>query len=160
MRHTVIVPIARVDRTVAATLQFAVSLSDHVIAIHVTDDPEDGERLRRQWRAWGTGIQLVILRSLYRHIVGTLVEYIVLAHQSWPDECTVVVLPEAVPGHWWEHALHNQTTLAIKAALLFQPGIVVTNVPYHLDQEVQAAGVQSTPLYGTGHESGVVREEA
>jgi hypothetical protein len=132
--QTVIVPIARVDRTVAATLAFAVSLSDHVMAVHVTDDPEAGEQLRRQWRAWGTGIQLVILRSLYRLLVGTLVEYIVLAHESWPDECTVVVLAESVPGRWWEHALHNQTTLAMKAALLFQPGIVVTSVPYHLER--------------------------
>ena len=149
MRHTVIVPIARVDRTVAATLAFALSLSDHVMVVHVTDDPDAGEQLRRQWRAWGTGIQLVILRSLYRHVVGTLVEYIELAHQSWPDECTVVVLPETVVGRWWQHALHNQTTLAIKAALLFQPGIVVTSVPYHLGQPAGAASDLPTPLYGT-----------
>jgi hypothetical protein len=70
MRHTVIVPIARVNRTVAATLAFAVSLIDHVMAVHVTDDPDAGEQLRRQWRAWGTGIQLVILRSLYRHVLS------------------------------------------------------------------------------------------
>jgi hypothetical protein len=109
-----------------------------------------GEQLRRQWRAWGTGIQLVILRSLFRHVVGTLVEYVKRAHQSWPDECTVVVLPESVPGQWWQHALHNQTTLAIKAALLFQPGIVVTSVPFHLEQEASAAGDLPTPLYGAG----------
>jgi hypothetical protein len=115
-----------------------------------------GERLRRQWRAWGTGIQLVILRSLYRHVVGTPVEYIVLAHRSWPDGGTAVVLPEAVPGRWWEHALHNQTTLAIKAALRFQPGIVVTSVPYHLDQPTGRLDELSTPLYG----SGVFQQEA
>jgi hypothetical protein len=86
----------------------------------------------------------------YRHVVGTLVEYIELAHQSWPDECTVVVLPESVRGQWWQHALHNQTTLAIKAALLFQPGIVVTSVPFHLEQEASAAGDLPTPLYGAG----------
>ena len=97
----------------------------------------------------------MILRSLYRHTVGTLVEYIVLAHTSWPDEGTVVVLPEAVPGQWWQHALHNQTTLAIKAALLFQPGIVVTSVPYHLDQDARASGDLAAPLYGTN----VVEEE-
>jgi hypothetical protein len=156
MRHTVIVPIARVDRTVAATLAFAVSLSDHVMAVHVTDDPDAGEQLRRQWRAWGTGIQLVILRSLYRHVVGTVAEYIELAHQGWPDECTVVVLPESVPGQWWQHAQHNQTTLAIKAALLFQPGIVVTSVPFHLEQGAGAAGDLPTPLY----ETGAARKEA
>jgi hypothetical protein len=43
-----------------------------------------------------------------------------------------VVLPEFVPSHWWEQLLHNQTALRLKAALLFHPGIVVANVPYHM----------------------------
>jgi hypothetical protein len=37
-----------------------------------------------------------------------------------------------VPSRWWEHLLHNQTSLRLKAALLFHPGVVVTNVPYHM----------------------------
>ena len=28
--------------------------------------------------------------------------------------------------------LHNQSALRLKAALLFRPGIVTVNVPYHL----------------------------
>jgi hypothetical protein len=43
-----------------------------------------------------------------------------------------VILPEFVPAHWWEHLLHKQTALRLKAALLFRPGTVVTSVPYHL----------------------------
>jgi len=43
-----------------------------------------------------------------------------------------VVLSEFVPDHWWEHLLHNQTALRLKAALLFHPGVVVANVPYHM----------------------------
>jgi hypothetical protein len=30
--------------------------------------------------------------------------------------------------------LHNQTALRLKGALLFHPGVVVTNVPYHVSQ--------------------------
>jgi hypothetical protein len=51
---------------------------------------------------------------------------------SYPDFCITVVPPECVPAHWWEHFLHNQTALRIKAALLFQRGVVTANVPYHL----------------------------
>ena len=68
----------------------------------------------------------------------------------------MVVLPESVPGQWWQHALHNQTTLAIKAALLFRPGIVVTSVPFHLERGASSAGDLSTPLYGAS----LAREEA
>ncbi|HEY6666088.1 MAG TPA: hypothetical protein VI036_13260, partial [Propionibacteriaceae bacterium] len=34
--------------------------------------------------------------------------------------------------HWWEHVLHNQSALRLKARLLFTPGVMVTSVPYHL----------------------------
>jgi hypothetical protein len=37
-----------------------------------------------------------------------------------------------VPGRWWEHLLHNQTALRLKAKLLFQPGVIVVSVPYHV----------------------------
>jgi hypothetical protein len=42
------------------------------------------------------------------------------------------VLPEYIPRGWWQHLLHNQTTLLIKGKLLFDPNIVVVSVPYHL----------------------------
>jgi hypothetical protein len=44
----------------------------------------------------------------------------------------VVFVPEYVVGHWWEHLLHNQSALRLKARLLFQPGVMVTNVPWQL----------------------------
>ena len=54
------------------------------------------------------------------------------AQETHPTDTITVVLPEFVPGHWWEHLLHNQTALRLKAALLFHPGVIVANVPYHL----------------------------
>ena len=54
--------------------------------------------------------------------------------ETHPKDTITVVLPEFVPSHWWEHLLHNQTALRLKATLLFHPGVVVTNVPYHVSQ--------------------------
>ena len=48
------------------------------------------------------------------------------------DDFVTVVLPEFVPAHWWEHFLHNQTALRLKAALLFQRNTVTIDVPTHL----------------------------
>jgi hypothetical protein len=45
-----------------------------------------------------------------------------------------VVLPEFVPARWWHHLLHNQTSLLIKGSLLFRKNMVVTSVPYRLEQ--------------------------
>ncbi|BCB87863.1 hypothetical protein Psuf_051760 [Phytohabitans suffuscus] len=35
-------------------------------------------------------------------------------------------------GRWWEHLLHNQSALRIKGRLLFEPGVMVTSVPWQL----------------------------
>ena len=44
-----------------------------------------------------------------------------------------VFIPEYVVGHWWEHALHNQSALRLKGRLLFEPGVMVVSVPWQLE---------------------------
>jgi hypothetical protein len=43
-----------------------------------------------------------------------------------------VFIPEYVVGRWWENLLHNQSALRLKGRLLFQPGVMVTSVPWQL----------------------------
>ena len=52
-------------------------------------------------------------------------------------------IPEYVVGHWWEHLLHNQSALRLKARLLFQPGVMVTSVPWVLGSD--RSGQQGAP---------------
>jgi hypothetical protein len=134
--HQVIVPIASLNQVALQTLAYARSIAreadDTVSAVHITDDPEAAETLRLQWEEWQCGVQLTIIESPYRSLVGPLLAYIDAMHAQYPDKTLTVILPEMVPAHWWEQVLHNQTALRLKAALLFRPGIVVANVPYHL----------------------------
>jgi len=74
----------------------------------------------------------VVLDSPYRAVVGPLMRYIEEVDALDPDDLLTIVLPEMVPDHWWDNALHNQTALRLKAALLFRPNTVVTSVPYHM----------------------------
>ena len=99
----------------------------------MTDDLEDAEQLRAEWEGQPHGgAHLVVIESPYRSLAGPLLRYLDALHAEHPDDTIMVVLPEYVPGHWWEHLLHNQTALRLKAALLFEPGVVVANVPYHI----------------------------
>ncbi len=50
-----------------------------------------------------------------------------------PNETITIVVPQFVPKHFWENLLHSQTALILRMALLFKPGIVITEVPYHID---------------------------
>src|SRR6266545_1816062 len=134
--HQVIVPIASLNQVALQTLAYARSIArdpdDLVSAVHITDDPETAEKLRLQWEEWESGVQLTIIESPYRSLVGPLLAYIDAMHVQFPNKTLTVILPEMVPAHWWEQVLHNQTALRLKAALLFRPGVVVASVPYHL----------------------------
>jgi len=130
--QTVIVPIARLNRPVVQTLAYARSISNNVTAVHITDNLEAAETLRRRWEEWTPQVPLVILESPYRSFNGPLLAYIdLLSQQQGPDHTITVVLPEFVPEHWYENLLHGQTALRLKAALLFRPNTVVVDVPLH-----------------------------
>ena len=49
-----------------------------------------------------------------------------------PQTVIMVFIPEYVVTQWWQQLLHNQSALRFKARLLFTPGVVVVDVPYHL----------------------------
>jgi hypothetical protein len=132
--HTVIVPVAAVNRVARQTLAYARSISPNVTAVHITDDEAEIEQMRESWQALATDVPMVIIESPYRSLVGPLLSYLDEIDRQRPDDTLTVVLPEFIARHWWEHILHNQTALRIKAALLFRPGTVVTSVPYHLEQ--------------------------
>jgi hypothetical protein len=50
-----------------------------------------------------------------------------------PGDVISVVIPEYVVARPWEHLLHNQTALRLKARLLYEPSVTVTSVPWLLD---------------------------
>lgn len=131
VRHTMLVPVADLNRPALGTLAYARSITARVIAVHVSDNHEDRTRLRAKWDAWGDHVPLVIIDSPFRSIVPPLLSYIDAIDRQSPTDTLTIVLPEFVPAHWWDNVLHNQTALRLKAALLFRPGTVVTSVPYH-----------------------------
>jgi hypothetical protein len=101
--------------------------------------------MREEWETLGTDVPLVIIESPYRSLVGPLLSYIDEIDRQQPNDTLTVVLPEFVARHWWEHALHNQTALRIKAAVLFRSGTVVTSVPHHLQRHESARPPVAVP---------------
>jgi amino acid transporter len=131
--HIVLVPVSTIHRGVVSALEYARSLSPHVEAVYVDLDVESTESLRLKWGLWAGGIELIILDSPYRSVIGPLLEYIDAVTHKYPDALITVVLPHVVPNRWWHNLLHNQTAWLIKGALLFKKRVVVvTDVPLHL----------------------------
>ncbi len=132
--HAVLVLVGDVHRGTLRAIEYAQALSPNARGVYVEVDPEQTRRFEERWARYAEGMPLVVLRSPYRSVTGPLQEYLDLLQRQAPREMVTIVLPEFVPARWWQHLLHNQTALLIKGALLFRKGVVVTNVPYHLER--------------------------
>ena len=131
-KNPVVVLVAGIHKGVVEALEYARSISPNVTALTVDLDPTQTTKLRLRWAEWAPDVPLVVLESPYRSILRPLLDYIDRMERQGEGRYLTVVLPEFIPSHWWEHFLHNQTALLVKAALLFKPGKVTISVPYHL----------------------------
>jgi hypothetical protein len=132
--HTVLVLVASLNKGVVPAIQYAKSISQRVEAVHVELNPADTEQLEKAWNEWGCGIKLTVLKSPYRSFSEPLLKYIDEVESRHDHDVVTVVIPEFVSKSWWHNLMHNQTAIAIKTALLFRPGKVVTTIRYHLKE--------------------------
>jgi len=128
----VVVPVDELNQAVLRTLDYARTISDNVTAVHITDDFEDGERLRERWDELVADTPIVIIESPYRSFLAPMLVYIDTVDRIDPGAYITVVLPEFVPAHFWQGLLHNQSAARLKRALLRRPNTIVIDVPYHL----------------------------
>jgi amino acid transporter len=134
-QHTVLVPIGDLHVGVVRALQYARTLAAPEVvvrAVYVETDPARTARLEEKWGQWGLGVPLVVLTSPYRSLLRPLLDYIDKIQARGGEQMITIVVPEFLPKRWWQHVLHNQTALVIKAALLFRKNTVVADVPYLL----------------------------
>ncbi len=135
LRHTALVPVAgQPNRMVLAAVEYARSISKDVVAVTVNVGNESRQELQEKWQAWASDVPLVVLDSPYRAIHRPLLRFIDELEDWRDDDVITVVIPEFVTKRWWHQFLHNQTSLLLKAALLFKPKIVVTSVTHHLSK--------------------------
>ncbi|HEY9857082.1 MAG TPA: APC family permease, partial [Stenomitos sp.] len=103
-----LVLISSLNKAAAKSLRYALALSDDVTALHVTDEPEAGARLKADWEAHNMTVPLVVLESPYRSLVSPIQAYLDTIQADYQRTPVTIVLNEFVPRHWWEHLLHNQ----------------------------------------------------
>lgn len=105
---------------------------DTLAAVTVNVDEADTRALQSEWHRQDIPIPLVVIDSPYREISEPLIEYVQNIRRESPRDVVTVFIPEYVVGRWWEHLLHNQSALRLKGRLLYEPGVMVTNVPWQL----------------------------
>jgi hypothetical protein len=131
-RHVVLVPVSAVNSATARAVSYAMSLqAAEREAIFFSTEPGDDREIAGRWVEARMGIPLAIVDAPFRELSEPTLDE-VRRHTMEPGTVVTVVLPELVVAHWWEHLLHNQTTLFFKRLLLFEPHVVVSSVPTHV----------------------------
>ncbi|SDX27567.1 amino acid/polyamine/organocation transporter, APC superfamily [Saccharopolyspora shandongensis] len=121
---------------------------DALEGVTVNVDDEDTRELTKQWEAENLPVPLKVLESPYREITRPVLEYVKRIRRDSPRDVVTVFIPEYVVGHWWEQLLHNQSALRLKSRLLFQPGVMVTSVPWQLESSARVRQKQLTSMPG------------
>ena len=133
-----IVPVPSLNRAVVRAINVARSISEDVMAVYISDDPDKSVEMRERWDRQVPGVPLVIVESPYRALAGPLVAYLNVLDLAWPpgkpEPITFVVIPEYVARNWWERILYNQSARRLRTVLLGRPHTVVVDVPFRRDE--------------------------
>jgi amino acid transporter len=144
--HAVVL-VSRLHKPALRALAYArATRPDTLTAITVASSIEEVRALQADWAERGIPVPLTELDAPYRDITKPVLEYVSAVRRASPRDLVVIYLPEYVVGHWWEQLLHNQSALRLKARLLFQPGVMVTSVPWQLaSSQAHPNGHQPAP---------------
>jgi hypothetical protein len=138
-RNHVVVLVSKLHKPTLRALAFAkATRPDTLTALTVNVDKQATRALMAEWEKRDLPVPLTVLESPYREVTRPIIGYIRSLREDRPRDIVSVFIPEYVVGHWWEQLLHNQSALRLKGRLLFQPGVMVTSVPWQLDSSSAA----------------------
>jgi amino acid transporter len=133
VEHHVVVLVSAINSATLRALRYAAGLGGtSVRALSVNLDPDRSSRILEEWEDWDIEVPLELVDSPYRSLTGAVRRYVRRFAPDGRHTIVTCVLPEFVLPHWYQRPLHNQSALLVKAALLFERGVVTTSVPYHL----------------------------
>ncbi len=131
---TAVVLVDEFNRASLRSAAFARTLPGRIIAVHVTDDLEKGDQLRRRWEAAVPEIPLTIVESPYRALVEPLMAFIDGMRPSQPEQTISIVLADYEVKHVWQRPLHDQLGRRLRNALIKRPDTILIRVPFHFDR--------------------------
>jgi amino acid transporter len=129
-------------RVVKQAMRLAMSLSDDVKVVHVTEE-DKGDDFCAKWTRYIDAPlkeanlpvpELVEIKSPYRFVVAPIVDYVLKLASENADRHVVTVIPELVERRWYYYFLHSQRASLLKTRLLMEGNdrVSVLNIPWYL----------------------------
>ena len=136
-RVVALVLVSKIHKPTLRALSYARGSRPAVLeAITVNVEPADTKALMDEWERREIPVPLRVLDSPYREITRPVVNYVKGLRRESPRDLVTVYIPQYVVGHWYEHLLHNQSALRLRARLMFSKNVVLVTVPWQLSSAV------------------------
>ena len=141
--------VGHLQKPVVKAIDYALAARhDQTIAVHVSTDPAQSERLREEWAEHEIPVPLVIIDSPFRTFAAPVAAFIRRYRAEHGASVVTVYLPQYIVGHWWEKLLHNRRARRLAGQLMLVHGLTITLVPWLLDSSDLLSSRRSRPLLG------------
>ncbi|EPI00256.1 MULTISPECIES: APC family permease [unclassified Enterococcus] len=134
--NTVLVLVGNVTRVNVGALNYARSIGDYVVAMHVSldEDIEKEKEIEAEFKRRFPEVRFSVVHSSYRSIENPIIRYVDLVSKNAAKHnyTTTVLIPQFVPNKRWQNILHNQTSLRLRLRLSWRENIIVSTYSYHL----------------------------
>lgn len=133
---TVIVLVSNVTQVTCGALDYAQSIGDYVIAMHVSTDenPAKEREIQAEFKEDFPNVRFVDVHSSYRSIQKPIVRFVDIVSKNAQKRnfTTTVLVPQFVPRKPWQNILHNQSSLRLRTAFANRENIIISTYSYHL----------------------------
>jgi len=133
----VIILVSNLTRVTAEAVDYAKSIGDKVMALHVSFDsnPEREYRLGVEFKREFPDVRYVDVHTSYRSITVPALRFVDEIAKGAKDRnrSLTVLIPQFIPHSSWQNALHNQNSLRLRSALATRD-VTVATYYFHLSE--------------------------
>jgi amino acid transporter len=109
--HPAVVVVGQLNRGTVEALDYARTIADKIVAVHVDIGSTDREELHKKWQNLEADIPLEIIESPYRSVIDPIVDFIGQFQKNHPGVFTTIIIPAFVPRNWWDSILPEKLGL-------------------------------------------------
>lgn len=134
-RVHVIVLVERLDRPTLQAISYARATRPSTLTGLVVDvDPSNTEALTRDWRAAELPVELRILGTPRGAARRPVIDHVRSLRKAAPRDIVIIYAPRVVSSHaMWKRFFVRHSTPALLSELKLEPGVIVAEVPYQLE---------------------------
>ncbi|MDR0841433.1 MAG: APC family permease [Christensenellaceae bacterium] len=122
----------RLTRSAAKSLNYASQVSRNVRVLSVVEDEAQRQELQKTWASLHIEPQLVVLLAPFRDVLIPIRDYVLQLESSLPHgNKLTVVMTRFIEEHWYDRALHNQTSFFLQRKLGNLRNVATVLIPYY-----------------------------